>query len=182
MGFQNEYQEYRTRFERLDPKKFDDLPKATAKDQQTHNGKSLWREIDKTRGIFEFMPVKIGELDLWNPVIRVTARKTIVETPLVEREGSVKEIISLDDYIINIRGIIKNKTGLWPADEVKQLFDLWKQNKALPIQSALTAIALSGNENVVITNLSLPEQQGKVESVAYEIECVSDQAFSLEIE
>lgn len=179
MGFQNEYQEYRTRFEKLDPKKFDGLSKATAKDQQTHNGKSLWRKVDDG---YEFMPVKIGELDLWNPVIRVTARKTIVETPLVEREGSVKEIISLDDYIINIRGIIKNKTGLWPADEVKQLFDLWKQNKALPIQSAITAIALSGNENVVITNLSLPEQQGKVESVAYEIECVSDQSFTLEIE
>lgn len=144
----------------------------------------VWRERNnpKEQGGWQFMPVVLGGVQLWEPVIRLVARKTVVETPLVERDGSVKEIISMDDYIINIRGIIKNNTGLWPDEEIGMLAELYRRNEAIPIISALTSHFLNGNEYAVITNLNIPETPGYVESVRYEIECVSDIPFELELE
>lgn len=160
----------------------DDLKKQIASNERRSQtpalGGTLWREKD---GIYEFMPVKLGGVQLWGPQIRITGRKTIVETQLVERGGSVKEIISTDDYIINIRGVIKTTDGLWPDEELNILLELYRKNEAVPIESAKTASVLNGNEYVVITNLSLPGNPGFVESIRYEIECVSDTPFTLEL-
>lgn len=164
----------------VDAEKYNDVPDIKGKKAQVSSlGKALW---NSKNGKWEFMPVTLGGVELWNPIIRITARKTVVETPMVEQEGSVKEIISLDDYIINIRGIIKTADGTWPNDEIAALAELWKRKEAIPIFNAKTAHFLNGNENVVITNLTIPESPGKTESEAYEIECVSDIAFSLELD
>lgn len=129
-----------------------------------------------------FMPVKLAtELELWNPIMRITARKTVIETPMVEMPGSVKEIISNDDYVINIKGIIKRPNGTWPDTELEQLKRLWDLRAAIEIESALTGIFLKGNEYVVLTNMSIPDKPGSTEAVLYELEMVSDTIFPLEI-
>ena len=157
-----------------------DVPKANDKSiATTETGASLWKSAGNG---YVFMPCTLGGIELWNPIMRVTGRKTIIETSLVERKGSVKEIINQDDYVINIRGVIKTTDGSWPDKEVKMLKELFERNESLDIISALTAIMLEGNEHVVITNLTLPEQQGRTESVIYELELTSDQAFELELE
>lgn len=151
----------------------------SARDKRTALGGELYRTIP---GGYEFMPVSLGGLQLWAPVIRAVCRKTVVETPLVERDGSVKEIISTDDWIINIRGVIKRSDGEWPDAELEQLLDIYRRNEAVSIQSALTNRLLNGAEYVVITNLSLPERQGYTQSVEYQIECVADKPFELVID
>lgn len=156
--------------------------KSDQKNQSTGLGDRLWYLPGFDINGYQFMPVKLGGIQLWNPVIRAVGRKTVVETPMVERIGSVKEIISLDDYVINIRGVIKRTDGLWPDDELAELIELWKRNEAIPIQSALTGRLLNGNEYVVLTNLTLPDKPGFVESLEYEIECVSDIPFVLELD
>lgn len=144
---------------------------------------TLGDEVFKMKeGVWQFMPVSLGGIDLWNPIIRIQGRKTVVETQMVERAGSVKEIISLDDYVINIRGLIKRVDGSWPDRELAELEALWTRNEAIPIRSAITAILMNGNEYVVLTNLNLPERPGHTELIAYEMEMVSDTQFELEIE
>lgn len=153
------------------------LPRAQKK--QTALGGELYRETAKG---FEFMPILLGGVQLWNPVVRAVSRKTVIETPLVERNGSVKEIISTDDWILSIRGTIKNADGAWPDLELSELLEMYARNEAIPIRCALTDRLLNGNEYVVITNLSLPEKPGFVQSIEYSIECVSDIPFELELE
>lgn len=154
-------------------------------------GSEFWKQ--DSDGRWYFMPVVLGGVPLWNPIMRVTGRKTVVETPLTERPGSVKEIISLDDYVINIRGLIKRsvvdskgviKSGdeQWPEEEVRQLKALYERNEAVDIESVMTNILLNGrDESVVITNLTFPEKRGQ-SVVAYELEMVTDTSFDLEID
>jgi hypothetical protein len=55
-----------------------------------------------------FMPVKIGGYQLPNePTVLITGRKRIIETALAgsTKRGTVKELISVDDYELTIRGI-----------------------------------------------------------------------------
>lgn len=158
-----------------------DIPPASnKKGQASQVGGTLWQQ--GVNGIYQFMPVILGGVPLWAPQIRLTGRKTIVETQLVERKGSVKEIISTDDYIINIRGIIKRQDGLWPEQELAQLISLYERNEAVEIESAITNRVLNGIEYVVITNIQLPGKPGFVESIPYEIECVVDIPFVLELD
>lgn len=158
----------------LQPSQFDTKSQALSK-----LGSPYWAADAENRWFY--MPVMLGGVQLWNPIMRVTARKTIVETQLTERPGSVKEIIHLDDYVINIRGIIKRSDGAWPHDEVTQLKGLWEQNKSVAINSVLTSVLLKGrDESVVITNLTMPEKRGQ-SIVAYELEMITDTSFDLEI-
>lgn len=130
-----------------------------------------------------FMPVKLGGLDLWLPVVGIAMRNIIEETMMVERRGSVKELITLEDVVIIVRGIIKRPDGSYPDWEIMELRDLREQRKALRLECALTDIFLNcGADNVVIRNLVLPPRPGFQGSVAYELELVSDQEFTLEEE
>lgn len=148
-------------------------------ERRTALGDRLFRKAP--HGYF-FMPVNLGGIELWNPIMRMTTRKTVIETPMVERPGSVKEIISPDDWIINIRGIIKRPDGIWPDAELDDLNSMWLRNEAIPINSVMTSIFMNGEENVVITNLSIPDRPGQTEAVVYELEMTSDIKFDLEID
>lgn len=152
----------------------------TKREQSLSVGGELWRQLPN--GVYEFMPIVLGGVQLWGPQIRIVGRKTIIETPLVERKGSVKEIISTDDYIISIRGTIKRQDGLWPEEELARLIELYERNEALEIESAITNRILNGDEYVVITNLQLPGKPGFTESIDFEIECVVDIPFELELD
>lgn len=96
---------------------------SSRREQRTALSDRLWLDPQTGEAGYQFMPVAIGGIQLWNPIIRLAARKLVVDTPMVEMDGSVKEIISIDDYIINIRGTIKNTDGLWPDDDVAALKD-----------------------------------------------------------
>lgn len=136
------------------------------------------------RGEAIFLPVKIGELLLPNePTIAFTKRKKIVETALVgsRRRGTVKELISSEDWQITIRGIAINHESkiFYPEDQIKALVDLDKEERALDIVCALTS--LLGIYRVVITQIRFPEMVGIQHAQAYELQCVSDEDFVLEL-
>lgn len=135
-------------------------------------------------GLEYYMPVKLGGLELHHPVVRMQCRKTIISTPLVERQGTVKELINIDDWDINIKGIILLKEDRYPEDEIIALRDLWNRNEALPIECPITDIFLDipgqGFADVVIKNITFPEVRGVMNARAYEISLESDSIFSLE--
>jgi hypothetical protein len=144
-----------------------------------------------------FMPVTIkypgtadagGELKKWElpfPVITIASRKNIVETPLTERRGTVKELINTEDYEITIRGFIVATGNEFPESEVTTLRNIYEQNVALSIECPLTDIFLlrpdrGGSDQVVIKQLRLPEVTGIKNIRPYELLLVSDEPFSLE--
>jgi hypothetical protein len=126
-----------------------------------------------------FMPVRLGEVILPNPVIRVTNKKTIVETAMVSRIGTVKELIGQEDYRINIKGIIIMENNSYPEADIKKIHALYEQNIGFPISSPLTDIFLSEDNKVIITDITWPEITGTQNVKTYEINLVSDNPFDL---
>lgn len=132
-----------------------------------------------------FMPVRLGGLILPNePTIRITGTKLITETPLAgsTRRGTVKELISIGDYNITIRGVAINdgQKNIYPEDSVKALNDLFLRGESLAIECAMTN--LFGIYRLVIKEVDFPEMIGVQHAQAYEFLCVSDEDFDLEID
>lgn len=125
---------------------------------------------------------KVFDLDF--PVVSIESRKTIVETALTERRGTVKELINTRDYLITIKGFIISATHDYPEEGVTALRTLYEQNIAFSIECALTDIFLlrpdrSGSDKVVITELKLPVLQGVKHICPYELKLISDEPFNL---
>lgn len=132
-----------------------------------------------------YMPVNLDGYDLHHPVVSISGKKRIIETPLTERTGVVKELISVDDWEMTIRGIIVGKYGDYPEDAVTKLVDLFHRNKAIEIKCAITDIFLmrwerQGNNMAVIKEMNFPEVRGIMNVRPYELKLVSDAPFSLE--
>jgi hypothetical protein len=159
---------------------FDKLP---ARKERSDTGAAYW-SIDQATGREYYMPVTLGDQELPFPVISIRSRKMIVETPMVEQRGTVKELISSEDYEITIRGLIISKEREYPEAKVKMLRDLYERNEALTIICPITDIFLAtpdrgGYDSVVIKSISFPEVRGKMTVRAYELELVSDSILNL---
>lgn len=131
-----------------------------------------------------FMPMRLGGVMLPNePTIQISSRKNIVETVLSgsTRRGTVKELISIEDWSVVIRGVALNYKSklVYPEDQVKALRDLYERNEALTVECALTS--LLGIYRLVIKDFTLPEMTGIQHAQAYQFTCVSDEDFILEL-
>lgn len=123
-------------------------------------------------------------VELPYPIISISAKKTIVDTPMTERNGTVKELISARDLEITVKGFAIGKRNEFPEAQIAAIETLYEQQDALSIQCALTDIFLvrsdrSGSDNVVITELSFPEIEGVTNIRPYELKMVSDEPFNL---
>jgi len=132
-----------------------------------------------------FLPVRIGDFLLPNePTMTITAQKLIVKTGLVgsKRRGSVKELIRQEDYAVTIRGIMINQESrtVYPEDQLKQIHEAFLINESLPVESAITR--LLGISRLTLERFSLPEMVGVQHAQAYELVCISDEDFELNID
>ncbi|NDC42899.1 MAG: hypothetical protein EBZ77_15340 [Chitinophagia bacterium] len=140
-----------------------------------------------------FLPVKLTYIDasqetkeLWlpHPVLSVSVRKNVVETPLTERRGTVKEIINIQDYQIKIRGLALITTRDFPEDAIADLREVFEAKRTVQISNAITDIFLlrterRSSDDVLITSFALPETRGVKNVRAYEMDLVSDEPFNL---
>ena len=134
-----------------------------------------------------FLPIWLIKADgtmfmLQNTVSSIASKKTIVETPLVNQQGSVKEEISMNDWDLNVKGIIVSSDGDYPDQLVFDLKELYKSGESLDIENARTSLLFEDNEKVVIRNLKFPELKGMKNVQAFEMDITSDIAFKLIIE
>lgn len=165
---------------------YDELPNGAGYDDEGTEFVSMrdTLKVYDSLGRQVFLPVRIGGVLLPNePTLLIAGKKHIIETPLVgsTRRGTVKELISVGDYDIQIRGIAANSNSktAYPEDIVKKLNDLYLRNEAVDIECAMTS--LLGIYRVVIKDLTLPEMLGVQHAQAYQFTCVSDEDFILEL-
>lgn len=141
-----------------------------------------------------YLPVKLsyndsedGSAHSWllpHPVISITSKKTIIETPLTERRGTVKELINIQDYEIVIKGFIIGEKHEFPEKEVAMLRTVYEQNAALSIECPLTDIFLlrpdrKGSDKVVVRELKFLPVTGVKNVRPYELYMISDEPFNL---
>jgi Domain of unknown function (DUF6046) len=126
-----------------------------------------------------------GSKDILLPysVISISSSKTIVKTSLSERKGTVKEYFSAEDYQIQIKGfVIDESKRTWPEKELILLKKLDDLKTAVQLDNALTNIFLDINTRVVITNLQLPEVQGRNHIRPFSFSLESDSIFTLDVD
>lgn len=166
---------------------FDQVP---AVNQSSSKGLPLY-EVDDW-GRTYFMPIYMGADNsslnpLPYPTITGGSRMGIIETSLTERNGSVEEIINMNNFEFRIRGLIIDKNGNWPEAQMQALLDLQKQqqtNGPVIMQSAFSDMFLltkdrGGNDKVIIKSIYFPEGRGDIKVRAYEMEVMSVEDFSL---
>jgi hypothetical protein len=138
-------------------------------------------------GAEAFCPITIRHegrtFELPNSTIAMTAKKRIVETPLIARRGSVKELIQVEDYEFQIRGVVitddQEEDGL-PQEAISQLNDLFNINAPVELENAFTEIFLQADNRVVISEMQLPDMKGITGAQAYGFRLSSDSILILE--
>ena len=158
------------------------IPDAAARKEFAASGASYY--ATDSQGREQFMPVTINGMLIPFAVISITSKKTIVGTPMPERGGTVHELISVDDYKINIKGLLINDNNDFPDTDVQALQDMFfKINTTVTMRSVLTDIFLNGkyDHNVIITDMHWPQIAGVEHVIPFEIACESDMAFELEV-
>lgn len=126
-----------------------------------------------------FMPVILNGYLIPFAVMGITCRKNIVSTQMAERKGSVHEIINIDDYMINIKGILVSDDQEFPEGEMKMLLDMFEINRSLVIKSVKTDLFLKGDDKVLIKDMPMPPSPGSHNVQTFEINLVSDLVYTL---
>lgn len=133
--------------------------------------------------VFRELPNSIapnGNLMLPHAVVRINSSKTIVKTPMVERGGSVRELYSIDDYKITIKGFLIDPQRQWPEAQLLQFKKLYEYNNSVVLDNALTNLFLP-TKRVSIESFDLPEVEGGRKHVRpFTMQCESDTILTLE--
>jgi hypothetical protein len=142
-------------------------------------------------GRWYFMPVTLkhpsiqtasNTFELDYAVMSVTGKKNIIETPLIGRKGSVKELISMGDYKISIAAFLQGEDGQYPEEKITRLREIININETIELISAFTDLLLDSEDKVVITDFSFPPTPGVEDGQAVKLELVTDKVFELTIE
>ncbi|RTL47459.1 MAG: hypothetical protein EKK39_14235 [Sphingobacteriales bacterium] len=114
--------------------------------------------------------------------VRFMGSSTWVETPMAERRGSVKELYSIDDYKITIKGFFIDKSArIFPEEDLKKLKQLHEMGEAFSIYNALINIFLDADTKVVMNQFELLEVDGGRTHVRpFMMQLKSDNIFTLE--
>ena len=112
--------------------------------------------------------------------IEAVRAKKIVESDILGRDGTVEELISLDDWSITIRGLIINYQSTdYPEQEVKDLQKLFElKSSALPVEG--TFLTMLDVRYLSLHRLSLKPSIGYSNIQAFEIEAKSKRPFIIQ--
>lgn len=149
---------------------------------------------EKYRGVEIFLPVRFSvageEIFLPYCVVRIGGKKMLIETPLLERKGSVIEQYSIESETIDIKGFLIGENRKFPEKSIDTLYKAYKNSGAVILDNALTNIFLSGpgipadeQKRVVIKSFDFPEVQGGRKYVRpFTMQVAGDSIFKLELE
>ena len=133
--------------------------------------------------IYYFMPVTLtgagGSFEFTDVMVSVSGEKTIVKTPLVGRQGTVKELISIEDYEINLLAIVSGDD--YPEADLQSIVSIFEINQSIEIKSAITNYFLKAEDKVVVKHISMPPLEGVEDMQVVVMKLESDQNFELEI-
>lgn len=130
-----------------------------------------------------FMPVTVNGIVIPFGVLSMNWRTTFVSTPLPERGGSVKELVSIDDYVFNLKGIFVNDENYYPEQDIIDLHKIFMKGAGVSLRSVLSDIVLKGEfeHKCIIKEIRFPSIEANEHTQPFEISLESDMIFTLEI-
>lgn len=119
------------------------------------------------------------ELTYAAALITVTQTKKIVKTEIAGKNGTVKEYIGLDDYVVQVQGIITGANGVHPKDEVAALKRMLDAPVPIPVSCAY--LQNLGIMNLVVESYDIGQQEGGYSYQQFTITFVDDIPTELRI-
>lgn len=116
------------------------------------------------------------------PIVEIRGTKDIIETKIDGQDGSFKQLYSLGDYQVTIRGIAldeKYESEDYPEDVVRKLRTVWELRHHLEVVGPL--FTLFNIKYISLTNFDLIPQPGEQSLQPYEFLALSDKEFKLEL-
>ena len=109
----------------------------------------------------------------------VQQSKNVVTTPVQGRDGTVKEYISAQDFVINIDGIlVGDQANVYPEEAVNTLIEIMNVPESINIVSEfLDRFDIS---EVVITDYDLSQQKGSRNIQLFRLSLLSDTPIELQ--
>jgi hypothetical protein len=112
-------------------------------------------------------------------MIDFSRAKRIVETEVQGRDGSVKELIGMSDWLLRIRGVIVGDGYGYPYAYISRLRDFFEYGGVVRVEARICEEL--GIRDAVLMNLDLPRQEGFVNMQPFTIELTADLAVELEL-
>ena len=146
--------------------------------------------------IFSNVVLKHDDLELVMPdaIIEINRPKVVVKTQIAGRNGTVKEIVSWDDYQIKVRAILTNGTESkttvgekdfsaerwYPNAEVKKFVEICNYHARVELLEDFVTRVLK-IRNVLIESFTLVNTPQVTNMQVIEFTCVSDEDIALEL-
>jgi hypothetical protein len=118
-------------------------------------------------------------IDLKNVLYDVSFGKNVVKTAIQGRNGTVKELISLTDRSVNIKGVLVSPNNEYPEEQVQRLLEICDLQTDIEVVSSY--LALFKVYNLVIEDCKFPQREGFRNLQAFELSCVSDSPIEVGI-
>lgn len=139
-------------------------------------GTLLFDDITFPKGSYinrDGQKVEYTELKLLAAKVMVSQSKNIITTQIANRDGSVKQYVSLSDYNISISSKISELFNIFPADQLTA----WQGLANVPENIEITSKLLNkyiAVDRVVIKDFSFSPLTGSLNEVALNMTLLSD--------
>lgn len=121
-----------------------------------------------------------GYIKLDNAIVVARQTKNIVTTSVHGKSGTIKELISDGDYMIDITARIISQYGnVSPVDQVNNLSKLLKEENELVIDSDF--LQLLGVTYVVVSSYDFSQVEGSRGIIDFKMSLLSDEPVELEL-
>lgn len=144
-------------------------------------GQDIWFPIELRGSKLEAGNVVPINLSIDICTVSVNLVSTIVNTPVVERKGTVNEIVNIDDYKFTIRGFLIGKNRTVPEQDILDLVALKESTQEKTLHGGYPELFLDESCRIVISELDFPEVQGQNHWIRpFSLTCKSDFISDLE--
>lgn len=113
-------------------------------------------------------------------LFRVTQQKLIVRTQIQGRNGSVKEYIGDDDYVVEMAGVITGGPNTVPYEQVRRLKEMLNAPVAIPVIS--TFLQNLDIDNLVAEAYEFPQLEGSPNVQIFNVSFLSDMPQELRMQ
>lgn len=93
--------------------------------------------------------------------VKLSNKKTVIRTSLTERVGTVKELYNYGDWQITIKGVLVNRWGNMPEEQIMLLRRIYEMQRPVELRNAYTDFFLSDSKRIALLSLELPDMEGK---------------------
>ena len=138
-------------------------------------GQDIWFPITLSGSKIVGNTTEPLQLDIDICTISVNLVSTIVSTPVVERKGTVNELVNIDDYKFTIRGFLVGKNRKVPEEDILKLVDIKESTQEKTLHGGYPELFLDATCKIAISELEFPEVQGQNHWIRpFTLTCKSD--------